>query len=105
MVSLGSASPVSSKWNEVSSCPESRSSWEPERRPGPAAGPSASIAILELQKIVALGNFNSALHRFGSFLPAGVWSKASKAALFFAPVFVALLQGMPLHWPAEESGG
>src|SRR5262249_47725283 len=94
------------KWSFVSSYPGPGSSSEPGRRPGPAAGPSASMAILDDQNMAASsGSASNALHLLGSFLPLGVLSNASKAALFSGARFWASSNRMPLHCPAEAGGG
>src|SRR5882724_6348872 len=68
--------------------------------------PSASTAILELQKTGPFsGNLSSALHLLGSVRPAAVWSKASNAALFTAATLAAVLNITPFKGPLDAGGG
>src|SRR5215471_12698263 len=104
IISLGNPFPEPGKCKDVSSWPESISSFEPGRRFGPAAGPSASIAIFELQKIVPSGNLRIALQLLGSFF-AFVRSKSSNISLFSCATSTASAKGTPSHCAAEAEGG
>src|SRR5262245_20933579 len=76
----------------------------PFKRPGPAAGPSVSIAIFELQNTAAsFGNLSNALHLFGSLVL--VLSNASN--LFFASgaKSEALVKSTPSSWRLDAAGG